>query len=62
MSTDIDVFFKRLHLANARRIWQELVQRAEKEQWSYRQFLHTLLGAMGQRTSVSWNQTNAGPS
>jgi DNA replication protein DnaC len=43
MSTDLDVFFKRLHLANARRIWQDLVQRAEKEQWSYQQFLRTLL-------------------
>lgn len=43
MSTDLDVFFKRLHLANARRIWQDLVQRAEKEQWSHRQLLYTLL-------------------
>ncbi|HEY5955122.1 MAG TPA: IS21-like element helper ATPase IstB [Polyangiaceae bacterium] len=43
MSSDLDVFFKRLHLANARRIWQDLVQRAEKEQWTYKQFLSTLL-------------------
>lgn len=43
MSSDLDIFFKRLHLANGRRVWQDLVQRAEKEQWSYRQFLHTLL-------------------
>ena len=43
MSTDLDVFLKRLHLANARRIWQDLVQRAEKEQWSHRQLLYTLL-------------------
>ena len=42
MTTDLDVLLKRLHLANARRIWRDLVQRAEKEQWSYDQLLHTL--------------------
>lgn len=43
MSSDIDPFFKRLHLANARRVWRDLVQRAESEQWSYERFLTTLL-------------------
>ena len=39
----VDAFLKRLHLANARRVWPELVQRAETEQWSYRDFLVLLL-------------------
>jgi DNA replication protein DnaC len=42
VSADLDVFLKRLSLANARRIWRELVQRAEKEQWPHDQLLHTL--------------------
>ena len=40
--TDLDALFKRLHLANARRVWRGLVDRAEREHWSYRDFL-TLL-------------------
>ncbi len=40
--TDLDALFKRLHLANARRVWRDLVDRAERERWSYRDFL-TLL-------------------
>ena len=40
--TDLDALFKRLHLANARRMWRGLVERAERESWSYRDFL-TLL-------------------
>jgi DNA replication protein DnaC len=39
---DLDALLKRLHLANARRIWPKLVERAEREEWSYRDFL-TLL-------------------
>lgn len=39
----IDELCKRLHLANARRIWSDLVQRAEKEQWSCHAFLSLLL-------------------
>lgn len=42
MTTDLDVLLKRLHLANARHIWRDLVQRAEKEQWTHDQLLHTL--------------------
>lgn len=42
MSTDLDPLLKRLHLANARRVWRDLVQRAEKEQWSHEQLLVTL--------------------
>jgi DNA replication protein DnaC len=40
--TDLDALFKRLHLANARRVWRDLVQRAERESWSYRDFLALL--------------------
>jgi len=38
----LDSLLKRLHLANTRRSWRELVARAEKERWSYRDFLATL--------------------
>jgi DNA replication protein DnaC len=40
---DLDALFKRLHLANARRVWRDLVQRAERETWSYRDFLTLLV-------------------
>jgi DNA replication protein DnaC len=40
---DIDALLKRLHLANARRAWRALVERAEKEQWGYRDFLAILV-------------------
>lgn len=42
MNHDLDVLLKRLHLANARRVWRDLVQRAEKEQWAHDRLLHTL--------------------
>ena len=42
MSGDLENFLKRLHLANARRVWRDLVTRAEKEEWSYEQLLFTL--------------------
>ena len=38
-----DAVLKRLHLANARRAWRDLVQRAEREEWSYRDFLALLV-------------------
>jgi DNA replication protein DnaC len=40
---ELDALLKRLHLASARRIWRQLVQRAEKEEWSYRDFLALLV-------------------
>jgi len=40
---ELDLPLKRLHLANARRIWRQLVERAEKEEWSYRDFLAILV-------------------
>ena len=42
MTVDLDVFLKRLHLANARRVWRDMIVRAEKEQWSHGQLLETL--------------------
>jgi DNA replication protein DnaC len=43
MTSDLDPLFKRLHLANGRRAWRGLVERAEKEDWSYEQLLFTFL-------------------
>lgn len=40
---DIDALFKRLHLANARRVWRDLTDRAEVEQWSFRDFVAVLV-------------------
>jgi DNA replication protein DnaC len=40
---ELDALLKRLHLASARRIWRRLVERAEKEEWSYRDFLGILV-------------------
>jgi DNA replication protein DnaC len=40
---NIDAMLKRLHLANARRTWREVVTRAEKEEWSCRDFLALLV-------------------
>jgi len=39
----LDLMLKRLHLANARRIWRDLVQRAEQERMTYEAFLRTLI-------------------
>src|SRR5712691_10709522 len=39
----LDALLKRLHLANARRAWRELIPRAEREEWSYRDFLALLV-------------------
>jgi DNA replication protein DnaC len=66
---ELDALLKRLHLANARKIWQQLVQRAEKEQWSYRDFLvllvaeeiaqrqQTRLGRLSRRASFPFFKT-----
>jgi len=40
---DIDAMLKKLNLANARRNWPSLVERAEREDWSYRDFLALLV-------------------
>jgi IstB-like ATP binding protein len=42
VTAELDVLLKRLHLANARRVWRDMVQRAEKEQWTHDALLYTL--------------------
>ena len=52
----LDALLKRLHLANTRRAWRELVQRAEREEWSYRDFLALLVSeemAQRQQTRIA---------
>ena len=39
----LETLFRRLHLANAPRIYRDLCQRAENEAWSYRDFLAVLV-------------------
>jgi DNA replication protein DnaC len=39
----LDELLRRLHLANTRRIWSDLCQRAEKLDWSFRDFLCALV-------------------
>jgi hypothetical protein len=39
----LEPLFRRLNLAHTRRIYQEVADRAEKENWSYRDFLALLL-------------------
>ena len=41
----LDVLLKRLHLANARKIWSRLVEQAEKERDEYRRVYLALLEA-----------------
>lgn len=40
---DLDAVFKRLNLANARRVWRDLVARAERDDWPYDRFLTVLV-------------------
>jgi hypothetical protein len=48
----LEVHFRRLNLAHTRRIYKEVAVRAEKESWSYRDFLALLL-AEGNRRDCS---------
>ena len=43
MTESLETGFKRLHLAHARRIWRDLVTRAEAESWSYQALLERLV-------------------
>lgn len=43
VEVELDGLFKRLHLANARRVWRDLIMRAEEEQWTYHQLLTVLV-------------------
>ena len=40
---DLDGLLKRLHLANTRRVWRDLLVRAEREEWTYEYFLTLLV-------------------
>jgi DNA replication protein DnaC len=42
-AVDLDRLLKRLHLANARRVWRDLLVRAEHEDWAYEHFLTVLV-------------------
>jgi DNA replication protein DnaC len=53
---ELDGLLKRLHLANTRRVWRDLVQRAETQEWSYRDFLALLAAeevAQRQQTRIA---------
>jgi DNA replication protein DnaC len=54
-TVDLEVLLKRLSLANARRNWKSLLERAESERWSCRQFLGVLVSeevAQRQQTRI----------
>jgi DNA replication protein DnaC len=60
---ELDAMLKRLNLASTRRIWQDLAIRAEKDEWSYRDFLVTLVTeeiAQRQQTRVQRITRHAG--
>jgi hypothetical protein len=40
---ELDALLRRLHLANMRRVYGQVIVRAEQEQWSYRDFLTLLI-------------------
>jgi DNA replication protein DnaC len=42
-SLELDPLLKRLHLANTRRVWRDVLRRAEQEQWTYEQLLTVLV-------------------
>lgn len=52
----LDTLLKRLHLANTRRAWRELTQRAEQEEWTYRDLLALIVAeeiAQRQQTRIA---------
>jgi DNA replication protein DnaC len=60
---ELDAMLKRLNLASTRRIWRDLAIRAEKDEWSYRDFLVTLVSeeiAQRQQTRVQRITRHAG--
>ena len=40
---ELDAMLRRLHLANMRRVYSQVIIRAEQEQWPYRDFLTLLI-------------------
>jgi DNA replication protein DnaC len=69
INIDLDRLPKRLHLANTRRIWRDLIHRAETEQWTFQRFLdvlvaeevaqrsHTRLGRLSHRARFPFLKT-----
>ena len=52
-TAELESLFKRLHLANARRNWSALCERAEAERWSYRKLVAVLaIEEIGQRAGT----------
>jgi len=43
LDIDLEALLKRLNLANSRRLYRELIERAEKESWSFHDFLTVLV-------------------
>jgi DNA replication protein DnaC len=62
-TVDLDAILKRLHLANARRVWRDLCVRAEKESWTYPHLLEVLFAeevAQRQQTRLKRVTRDAG--
>lgn len=60
---DLGPLLKRLHLANARRVWRDLVVRAEHDEWTYEHFLTVLVTeeiAQRQQTRLARLSARAG--
>lgn len=60
--TDLEGLLKRLHLAYVRRNWRELCDRAERDQWSYRDFLNVVVSeeiAHRQQTGIERRRRRA---
>ena len=60
---DLNPLLKRLHLANTRRVWRELVVRAEQEEWTYEHFLTVVVTeeiAQRQQTRLARLSARAG--
>lgn len=51
----LDALLKRLHLANTRRAWRDLTQRAEQEEWTCRD----LLALVVSEEIAQWQQTRS---
>lgn len=60
---DLDALLKRLHLANTRRVWRDLLVRAEQEEWTYEHLLTLIVTeeiAQRQQTRLSRLSRRAG--
>lgn len=60
---DLDALLKRLHLANARRVWRDLLALAEREEWTYEWLLRVLVSeeiAQRQQTRLARLSRRAG--